>query len=183
MVDGTEIGTRRVTGGPFQYALDTSTLSDGQHTLQIWAHDTANETLLSDAVAVTVANTSASVQPPAAPAPTPTPAPAPAPTPTPTPTPTPVQSSPVTLTYPLSGQGVSGTISVSALVSASLDSAGSFLLVDGVEVGTRRITGAPFVYELDTTGLSAGPHVLQIWAHDTGNNTLLSNQASVTVSR
>ncbi len=170
MVDGTEIGTRRVTDGLYQYPLDTSTLSNGQHVLQVWAHDTANEAVLSDPVAVIVANAS---QPPAS---------VPASTPAPSPAPPPAQSLPVAMTYPASGQGLSGVISVSALISATLDAAGSYLMVDGVEVGTRRVYSPPFMYELDTALLAAGTHVLQIWAHDTGNDTLLSNEAIVTIA-
>ncbi len=179
MVDGVEIGTRRLSAGPYLYALDTTTLANGPHALQIWAHDTADEKVLSGTVTITVANGLAGSP---GPAPTPAPSPTPAPTPAPSPTPVPVPSTPVTLTYPVNGQGVSGLVSVSAMISATLDSAGSFLMVDGVEIGTRRIGSAPFLYELDTALLSAGTHVLQIWAHDTGNDTLLSNQAVVTVA-
>ncbi len=184
MVDGTEIGTRRVTEGPFQYALNTGVLSNGPHLLQVWAHDSANETVLSGAVEVTVANGTAAIPPVSAPSPAPTPAPNPAPTPGPAPVPVPAsaQSFPVTLTYPVGGQTVSGVVSVSALISATLDSAGSYLMVDGVEAGTRRVGSAPFLYELDTAMLAAASHVLQVWAHDTGNTTLLSNVAVITVS-
>jgi len=176
MVDGVEIGTTRVSGSPYQYALDTKTLSNGQHTLQIWAHDTANETVLSGAVGVTVANgTAAVVQPP-------TNTPAPVSTPAPAPVPVATSNRPVTLTYPVSGQGVSGVLAVSATITPSLDAAGSYLMVDGAEYGTGRVGGAPYLYSLDTSGLPVGTHVLQVWAHDTGNDTLLSNQAVVTVT-
>ncbi len=162
MVDGVEVGTGRVSGAPFQYALNTTMLANGQHVLQVWAHDTGNETVLSGLVPVNVTNGAA------------VPAPAPAPAPQ--------QNLPVTLTYPLTGQSVSGLIRISATISATLDAAGSYLMVDGVEIGTQRVGSAPFLYSLDTTMLSAGTHVLQVWAHDTGNETLLSNQATVTVT-
>jgi hypothetical protein len=87
------------------------------------------------------------------------------------------------LTYPLSGQALAGLVSVSAAIPQTLDAAGSYLMVDGVEIGTRRIGSAPFFYELDTAMLTPGPHMLQIWAHDIGNNNLLSNQAAVLVAR
>ena len=54
MVDGVEIDTRRVTSGPYVYTLDTGMLSKGTHTLQVWAHDQNNVTLLSDGVVITV---------------------------------------------------------------------------------------------------------------------------------
>ncbi len=56
MVDGMEIGTRRVTERPYMYPLDTTTLSNGSHTLQIWAHTTNNDTVLSAPVVITVQN-------------------------------------------------------------------------------------------------------------------------------
>jgi hypothetical protein len=38
------------------------------------------------------------------------------------------------------------------------------------------------VYSLDTTKLSNGQHVLQLWAHDTGNNSHLSAPVTITVA-
>ena len=55
-------------------------------------------------------------------------------------------------------------------------------MVDGAEIGTRRLTSAPFLYELDTTDLTDGTHILQVWAHDINNNALLPNQAGITVA-
>ena len=86
------------------------------------------------------------------------------------------------LTYPANGQAISGVVSVSAQIRATLDAAGSYLMVDGVEVGTRRVTSAPYLYELDAALLSAGAHVLQVWAHNTANDTLLSNAISVSIA-
>jgi len=165
MVDGVEVGTRRVTGAPYIYSLDTTTLTDGQHALQVWAHNTSNNTLLSTPVTVTVTN--------GASAPTPPPPPV---------SPPPVSSSyPIALTYPMNGQGISGTVTITATITQQLDAAGSYLMVDGVEWGTARLGAAPYVYTLDTASLSVGQHALQVWAHDTNNDTLLSNPITVTV--
>ena len=175
MVDGNEIGTRRVVEGPYVYPLDTTTLADGSHMLQLWAHDTGNNTVLSGTVQVVVANstvfggTGASSAPanPATPvAGTPSSA-----------------MSPVQLTYPLSGQALSGVVEVIATVSRTLDAAGSYLLIDGVEFGWRHVGSAPYLYEVDTSVLSVGQHTLQVWAHDVANETLLSNTATVLISR
>jgi len=172
MVDGNEIGTGRVTGAPYAYSLDTTTLPDGTHSLQIWAHDTNNDTLVSAPVTVTVSNGTAA----------PTPIPTPVPTPTPAPQPAPVNTSfPISLTFPAIGQTVSGVISVTGIITQPLDAAGSYLMVDGWEVGTHRVTGAPYIYQLDTSTLTSGQHTLQIWAHDISNDTLLSNPVTVTV--
>jgi hypothetical protein len=168
MVDGNEIGTGRVTGAPFAYSLDTTTLPDGVHSLQIWAHDTNNDTLVSAAVSVTVSNGNAS--------------PIPIPTPTPAPTPTPVTTNfPISLTFPSSGQIISGVVSVTGVITQPLDAAGSYLMVDGWEVGTHRVTGAPYIYQLDTNTLTSGQHTLQIWAHDISNDSLLSNPVTIIV--
>ena len=169
MVDGNEIGTGRVTGQPWVYALDTGTLADGAHTLQIWAHSTANQTLLSASVPVVVSNGSGT--------PVGTPGPAPVP-----PSPAPVSSSPVSLTYPSAGQAVSGLVSVVATITQPLDAAGSYVMVDGAEYGWQRVGSAPFVYQIDTSTISSGLHTLQVWAHSISNDTLLSNIVSVTVN-
>lgn len=63
----------------------------------------------------------------------------------------------------------------------NLDAAGSYLMVDGVEIGTRRVTGPPFVYGLDTNTLADGSHTIQLWAHDIGNNTVISAPVTINV--
>ena len=93
----------------------------------------------------------------------------------------PENSSDLNIASPGSGQTVSGTILVSGAISDALDAAGSYLMVDGLEIGTSRITSAPYQYPLDTTTLSNGNHLLQLWAHDIGNNTLVSQTIAVDV--
>ena len=171
MVDGQEIGTARVTSVPFTYPLDTTTLTAGQHTLQVWGHSVSNQALLSNTVPVVVASA-----PPTTPAP-PTP-----PTP-PAPTPPGSGSSAVAITYPLSGQAVQGVTTVVAAINAQLDAAGSYLVVDGQEYGYQRVGTAPYLYTLDSTTLSNGTHSIQVWAHTTANATLLSPPVTVSVSR
>jgi hypothetical protein len=304
MVDGVEYGTARVTNGPYLYPLDTTKLSNGQHTLQLWAHDTSNNTHLSAAVTITVANGSTSNLTITWPTPaaitygtalsaTQLDASANVPgtfaytpaagtvlsagsnmlnvtfTPTDT-TDYKVTSSSVTLSVgqatpviawatpaaitqgtalsatqldatanvpgtfaytpaagtvlsvgsdtlivtftptnttdytsqtanvsltvtnsaptgvaivsPVAGASVSGTITVVGQITVQLDAAGSYLMVDGVEFGTARVTNGPYLYQLDTTRLSNGQHTLQLWAHDTGNNTHLSAAVTITVA-
>ncbi len=182
MVDGMEYGTRRVSSGPYQYALDTKSLNDGTHTLQIWAHDIGNNTDLSAPVAITVQNAgTVSTVPTPAPV-TPVTSPAPVTTTPVIPTTPVVSNSPVTIVYPVSGQAVTGTVQVSANVLPPLDPAGSYLILDGQALDMHRVTQAPYVYNLDTSGLAAGNHSLQLWAHDLGNNTLLSSAISIVVT-
>ncbi|CAN5560381.1 hypothetical protein BH10ACI4_BH10ACI4_17950 [soil metagenome] len=178
MVDGIPIGTRRVSSAPYVYPLDTSTLANGSHTLQLWAHDTGNNTVLSPTVSVMVSNAAGDTT---ASAPI-TPSQPIQPTMPITPSSPSTNFYPIALSYPFNGQTISGLVSVAATILQNLDAAGSYLMVDGLEIGTRRLTSAPFLYDLDTTKLSVGTHLLQIWAHDIGNDTLLSNQTSITVT-
>ena len=88
---------------------------------------------------------------------------------------------PVVLLSPGSGASISGSVVVTAQVNVSLDAAGSLLLVDGSPVQGTRVTGAPYLYLLNTTGLTNGAHVLQIWAHDINNSVQLSQPVTVMV--
>ena len=56
MIDGQQYSYQRFTSGPYVYTVDTRALSNGTHTLQLWAHDISNTTTLSAPVTVTVQN-------------------------------------------------------------------------------------------------------------------------------
>ena len=56
MVDGYGLLNTRLTNGPYTYSLDTTTLPNGSHVLQLWGHDTGNNNLLSGTVSVVVNN-------------------------------------------------------------------------------------------------------------------------------
>lgn len=171
MVDGAQYGNYRASQPPYAFPLDTTTLSNGQHTLQLWAHDTGNNVNLSQAITVSIVNIP---QPSGSPAPV-----IPTPRPSPSPSPSPATDSRVLITSPADGSTLSGTVSLGAQISATLDSAGSYLIVDGVQFGTKRVAAPPYVYSLDTTLLPNGTHTLQIWAHDTTNSVDLSPVVSV----
>ena len=83
--------------------------------------------------------------------------------------------------YPGVGSTVSRTIAVQGYVNLPLDPAGSYLIVDGQADDQHRVTQAPYLYTLDTTALANGPHTLQLWAHDIGNNTTLSGKVQIYV--
>jgi hypothetical protein len=55
-------------------------------------------------------------------------------------------------------------------------------MVDGVQVGGHVVTAAPYIYPLDTTTMTPGQHILQVFALDFNNDHLLSNPVAVTVS-
>ncbi|MGI4978863.1 MAG: Ig-like domain-containing protein, partial [Janthinobacterium lividum] len=186
-VDGLEIGTARVTGPPYNYFLDTNTLAAGAHTLQIWAHSTDNEVLLSNTVPVIVNAAAAPVMTtPAAPvttvpvtiSPVTTVPVVTAPAPTVT-----VSTKPAAITFPTSGQAIGSALSVAASIQANLDAAGSYLMVDGQEYGYQRVGSAPYLYTLDPAFLAVGTHTLQVWAHTTNNETLVSDPVAISVVR
>ena len=87
----------------------------------------------------------------------------------------------VAILSPASGLTVSGNITAFGQINRTLDAAGSYLMVDGTEVGSGRVTGGPYLYPLNTQTLTNGQHTLQIWAHDIGNNTILSPPVVITV--
>ena len=93
-----------------------------------------------------------------------------------------IPNGPVAILSPATGAIVAGRIQVLGQVQVPLDSAGSYLLLDGVEVGTRRITGPPYLYPLDTTTLSNGQHTVALYAHDIGNNNYYSAPVVITVN-
>jgi hypothetical protein len=162
LVDGKELTTSHTTTYPYAYSLNTTLFSAGTHTLQAWAHDLNNDVLLSAPVPVVVSNVAA----PPAPAP-------PAPIP-------PTPSYPITLTYPVTGQAISGVVTVTSVIPFPLDSAGTYLLLDGKPLLSTATTTYPYVYSLDTDLFSRGTHTLQLWAHDINNDALLSAPITVT---
>ncbi len=188
-LSGTPTGT--VTFFDGTTLLNTVTLAGGGATTAISLDSTLAHTLTATYGGNTNFNASTSTSiaiNPVAPTPVPTPTPTPvAPTPVaPTPTPvlpTPPQTYPTTLTYPVNGQTVSGIITITATIPQTLDSAGSFLILDGVYLSNARVDGAPYAYSLDTTQLTPGSHTVQVWAHDTNNDVLLSNPVTIIVSR
>jgi hypothetical protein len=95
--------------------------------------------------------------------------------------PPPTATSPLSITYPASASTLSGQIDVTAQCTLALDAAGTYLMVDSAEIGTRRVTGAPYLYPLDTTTLTNGTHSLQLWGHDINNTTTLSPVVTISV--
>ena len=56
IVDGRYLMDRRAWGAPYVYPLDTTTLNNGPHTLQVWAHDISNNVNISAPMTINVAN-------------------------------------------------------------------------------------------------------------------------------
>jgi len=127
-IDGSNVGTLD-TSAPYAYALNTATLSNGNHSLTAVAKDTSGNTATSAAVSITVNN-----------------APANGPT--------------VSITSPLAGITVSGTIAVTATAS---DNTGGIAQVqfevDGSNLGAADTT-LPYSQSWNTTTVVDGPYTL-----------------------
>ena len=96
--------------------------------------------------------------------------------------PTVAASVPVSITAPANGTTVSGTVTVSAQVSAAVGATGLRFTLDGQNLGNL-ISGAQSSYSLswDTTTASNGSHVLAAVAQNAAGSTTVSNNVSVTV--
>jgi hypothetical protein len=172
-IDGTQKWTEYLTPYVFNgdgNTLDTTTLSDGSHTLSVTATDTSSNTATAT-IDVTVAN--------AAPPPPPPPPPPPSDHEGST-------SSPkleVVTASPTDGATVSGSIRWEAKVTSGSASSVTFS-VDGVEKWTEH--WSPYVFQgdtgtLDTTTLANGSHSLSVTAFDNGNHSA-SSTVKVNVS-
>ena len=170
-LNGTQLNASANVPGTFTYVPGSGSIpATGLQTLSVafTPNDAADYLSAQATVALTVN---------AAPAPVP----APAPTPVPVATPAPVApSANLAILTPSNGAIVSGTITVVGQCLLQLDAAGSHVLVDGV-AAPGHLTDKPYLYPLDTTAYANGPHIVQLWAHDTGNNTTVSAPVTVLI--
>ncbi len=135
-------------------SLDTTTLTNGTHTVKVTAYDAAGNSTTSSTVSFTVSNTSGGggdTTPPS-----------------------------VTITSPTSGSIVAGTsYNVAATVTDASGIKQVVFLVDGVTKSTD--TAAPYAYNLDTTTLTPGSHTIGVQATDNSSNHNVSAVITVTV--
>src|SRR5204862_625092 len=87
----------------------------------------------------------------------------------------------VSITGPMSGATLAGSINVTAAVSDASAIGGVQLLVDGIPFGPPD-TGAPYSLPLDTTPFANGAHTLQAYAWDQFFNVGNATPVSVTFS-
>src|SRR5947208_6540588 len=151
LLDGLNAGAE-VTAAPYSVSWNTTTASNGSHSLTAVARDAAGNRATSVAVAVTVSNGA----PPDTTPPT------------------------VSITSPTSGASVSGTLTMTAAASDNVGVAGVQFLLDGVNVGAE-VTAAPYSAPWDTITASRGSHTLTAVARDGAGNRTTSAPVSVTV--
>ena len=151
-LDGANLGAEDTTS-PYSVPWNSTTATNGPHTLTAVARDAAGNSTTSTGASVTVSN--------AAPDPTP---------------PT------VSLTAPANGATVSGTaVTVAATASDNVGVAGVQFKLDGANLGAEDIT-SPYSVPWNSTTATNGPHTLTAVARDGAGNTTTSTGVSVTVS-
>src|SRR5207237_266501 len=138
---------------PYSTSWNTTTASNGSHTLKAIARDAAGNRTPSAPVTVTVSNTPPQPTPPTA----------------------------VSITSAADGAAVSGTITVSANASDNVGVAGVQFQLDGANFGSE-YTAAPYSTSWNTTTASNGSHTLKAIARDAAGNRSTSSPVTVTVS-
>jgi chitinase len=150
-VDGTL--KKSDNSSPYTYSLDTTTLSNGTHSLMTKAYDAAGNIGSSPTVNITVSNGTS----------------------------TPDTTNPTaTITKPTNNATVSSTITVSVTASDNVSVSKVQLYVDGSLQGTD--TTSPYSFSLNTTSLTNGSHSLVAKATDPSGNVGSSPAVSITVS-
>ena len=139
-VDGASLGAT-VTAAPYSLSLDTTALSNGKHNLTATAVDNSGNKATSAAVSIFLNNLSA-----------------------PPPTPT------VSITSPVNGATVTGTITIAALASASDPITGVQFLLDGADMGSK-VTSSPYSISWNSTTLGDGLHNLVAVATDSSQTS------------
>ena len=151
-LDGANLGEEDGSA-PYSIPWDTTTASEGSHTLTAVARDAVGLQFTSAPVRVTVSNG-----------------------------PPPDTSPPsVTIASPSSGATVSRTIDVSATASDDVGVAGVQFRLDDADLGAED-TEAPYSVPWDTTTTSDGSHTLTAVARDAAGNVTISEPVTVTVS-
>jgi len=151
-LDGANLGEEDGSA-PYSIPWDTTTASEGSHTLTAVARDAVGLQFTSAPVRVTVSNG-----------------------------PPPDTSPPsVTIASPSSGATVSRTIDVVATASDDVGVAGVQFRLDDADLGAED-TEAPYSVPWDTTTTSDGSHTLTAVARDAAGNVTISEPVTVTVS-
>src|SRR5207244_2330214 len=86
----------------------------------------------------------------------------------------------VSITAPVAGATISGTVTVSASATDNVGVVGLQFKLDGANLGAE-VTAAPYAISWNTTGATNGSHTLTAIARDAAGNTATSSAVSVTV--
>ena len=152
-LDGNNLGNAIAGPGPYSTTLDTTSLTNAQHTLSAMATDSGGGSNTSSTVTVTVSNTAA---PPA------------------------VAITAPANGNTISGKTVAVTANATAASGLTISSV-QFKL-DGSNLGSPIAGPGPYSTTLDTTGLTNAQHTLSVVATDSGGVSNTSATVTVTVS-
>ncbi|PYS31259.1 MAG: hypothetical protein DMG11_02015, partial [Acidobacteria bacterium] len=128
-LDGANLGAED-TASPYSTSWNTTSASNGSHTLTAVARDAAGNRTTSSPVTVTVSNSTPDTTPPT-----------------------------VSITSPANGATVSGTITATSTASDNVGVAGVQYKLDGVNLGAED-TASPYSTSWNTTSASNGSHTL-----------------------
>ena len=151
-LDGAALGAEDTTA-PYSVSWDSTTASNGSHSLTAVARDAAGNRSTATAVTVTVSNGGGGDTTP----------------------PT------VTMTAPADGATVSGSVNVSATASDNVGVVGVQFELDGANLGSED-TSAPYSISWDSTKASNGTHNLTAVARDAAGNKGTASVITITVS-
>jgi hypothetical protein len=151
LLDGANLGAEDATA-PYSVSWNSTTATNGAHTLTAVARDAAGNRTTSTAVSVTVSNAA------------------------------PVDTTPPTVSFsaPANAATVLATIAVSANASDNVGVAGVQFQLDGVNLGAEDTT-APYSVSWNTTTATNGAHTLSAIARDAASNKSTAT-ISVTVN-
>jgi hypothetical protein len=150
-IDGNNVGPN-LAASPYLYVFDSSTLSNGSHSITAVATDNAGNSASSTTVPVKVDNTVKDTTPPT-----------------------------VSLTSPANGATVSGTVAVTASASDNVSVASVQFQLDGANLGPADVA-APYVFSWDSTKIANGAHSLSAIATDSAGNVATSATIKITVN-
>lgn len=144
LVDGQAFGAED-TAAPYSVAVNTTSLTNGNHTIAARARDASGNVRTSAAVTFTVNNISGADK--TAPA--------------------------VAVTSPQAGQSVLGSITATASATDNVGVAGVQFLVDGRAYGAEDVA-APYTVALNASTLTKGQHTIAARARDASGNVRTS---------
>ena len=150
-LDGANVGAADTTA-PYSTSWNTTTTTNGSHTLTAVARDAAGNSTTSVPVTVTVSNPVSDTIPPT-----------------------------VSMTAPAGGSTVSGNVNVTATASDNVGVSSVQFQLDGANLGAADTT-SPYVISWNTTSVSDGSHTLRAVARDAAGNSTISAAVSLTVS-
>ena len=151
-LDGANLGAEDPATA-YSLAWNTTTATNGSHTLTAVARDAAGNTTTSTPVSVTVSNTAPDTTPPT-----------------------------VSMTAPANGASVSGSaVTVSATASDNVGIVGVQFKLDGANLGAEDPATA-YSLSWNTTTVATGSHTLTAVARDAAGNTTTAATVTVTVT-